>query len=96
MRRSPVRLPLCVLIISRAGPRVPEEYGGIGWYKVAPIRDPGLDWEQTSKNVSLAAKTYKRESQVIKDQEGRAGEKERGLRGTKAGTVGQAGCPFHR
>jgi hypothetical protein len=30
----------------------------------------------------------------VKDQEGRAGGKERGLRGTKAGSVGRAACPI--
>jgi hypothetical protein len=31
----------------------------------------------------------------VKDQEGRAGGKERGLRGTKAGSVKLAACPIH-
>jgi hypothetical protein len=62
---------------------------------VAPIRDPDLDREQTSKNVSTTISTYERERQVVKDQDGRAGWKERGLRGTKAGSVERAACPIH-
>jgi hypothetical protein len=31
----------------------------------------------------------------VKDQEGRMGGKERGLRGTKAGSVKRAACPIH-
>jgi hypothetical protein len=31
----------------------------------------------------------------VKDQEGRVGGKERGLRGTKAGSVKRAACPIH-
>jgi hypothetical protein len=31
----------------------------------------------------------------VKDQEGRADGKERGLRGTKAGSVERAACPIH-
>jgi hypothetical protein len=68
---------------------------------VALIRDPGLDREQTSKNVSPTIYTYERERQVVKDrerqvvkdQEGAAGGKERGLRGTKAGSLKPGGRP---
>jgi hypothetical protein len=49
MRRSLIRLPRCVLNIFGAGLRVPEECSSIECYKVAPIRDPDLDREQTSK-----------------------------------------------
>jgi hypothetical protein len=31
----------------------------------------------------------------VKDQEGRVSGKERGLRGTKAGSVKRAACPIH-
>jgi hypothetical protein len=33
--------------------------------------------------------------QVVKDQEGIVGGKEKGLRGTKAGSVKRAACPIH-
>jgi hypothetical protein len=38
---------------------------------------------------------HERERQVVKDQEWRAGGKERGLRGTKDGSVERAVCPIH-
>jgi hypothetical protein len=55
IRRSPVRFPRCVLIIFRAGPRV---LSSIECYKVAPIRDPGLDrgtnkQERFSNNIDI-------------------------------------------
>jgi hypothetical protein len=87
-----VKRLLCALIILRARSRVPEEYGSIEYYKEAPIRDPALDREQTSKNVSPTTKTYKRERKVVNDQEGRASGKERGLRATTAGSVERAAC----
>jgi hypothetical protein len=40
-------------------------------------------------------KHIERERQVVKDQEGRVGGKERGLRGTIAGSVQQVTCPIH-
>jgi hypothetical protein len=95
MRRSPRRRPLSADIILKAGSRAPKEYGNIECYKVAPIRDPSLDREQTSKNVSSTTKTYKTERQVVKDQEERAGGKERGRRVTTAGSVKRAAFPFH-
>jgi hypothetical protein len=52
MRRKSVRLSRCVLVIFRAKFRDPEEYGSIDIYKGPPIRDTGLDRDQTSKNVS--------------------------------------------
>jgi hypothetical protein len=60
---------------------------------VAPIRAPGLDREQTSKNISPTTKTYKRERQVVKDQERRAGGIER-LEGTTAGSVERVACYY--
>jgi hypothetical protein len=40
-------------------------------------------------------KNIERERQVVKDQEGRAGGKKRGLRGTKADSVERAACHIH-
>jgi hypothetical protein len=79
---------------------------------VAPIRDPGLDREQASKNISPQKRYIKREAsrkrsrrnsgwerekQVVKDQEGgRRVEKRKRLEGTTAGSVERAACPIHK
>jgi hypothetical protein len=43
----------------------------------------------------FSAAIHTRERKVVKYQEGKAGGKERGLRGTKAGSVERAACPVH-
>jgi hypothetical protein len=50
LRFDSLGVPL--LFLGRGGPRVLKYYFSIECYKVDPIRDPGLDREQTSKNVS--------------------------------------------
>jgi hypothetical protein len=50
----------------------------------------------TNKQERFSNQKYiERERQVVNDQEGRASGKERGLRGTKAGSVERAACPTH-
>jgi hypothetical protein len=50
---------------------------------------------EASRERSRRESGWERERQVVKDQEGRASGKERGLRGTKAGFVERAACPIH-
>jgi hypothetical protein len=43
----------------------------------------------------LQPQMHRKERQVVEDQEGRACGQERGLRGTKPGTMERAACPIH-
>jgi hypothetical protein len=54
-----------------------KRFGSTKYCKVAPIRDPGLDREQTNMNVFPACYDKEGEKQVvIVTKEGRTGERE--------------------
>jgi hypothetical protein len=51
----------------------------------------GTNKQERFSNIKYTEK----ERQVVKDQEGRALGKERGLKGAKASSVKRAACPIH-
>jgi hypothetical protein len=71
------------------------EYGSIECYNVAPIRDPGLDREQTNTNVSPPEKKVRTEGQVVVDRERRAGEKRDRLDANHGRCCGVVILPVH-
>jgi hypothetical protein len=94
MRRSPDQRPSCAIIVFKAGSCIQKCL--VASKVTKRRRSKSLIWigNKQARTLLQQTKAYKRERQVVIDQEERASEIERGLRGTTAGSVKRAARPI--